>query len=92
MKYYIKQWQNVNKIDTQIIRYICILLDADGLQEYKRREQEIINVVNEQEQSTLAYVHCNSEQILLGINFYWYPFLDLFVQYIAYHKNRNIFF
>ncbi|VDI79844.1 Hypothetical predicted protein [Mytilus galloprovincialis] len=40
--------------------------DTDGLQEFSRREEEIIQHVKNQERSDTAYIHCNSEQIQLA--------------------------
>ncbi|CAC5404391.1 unnamed protein product [Mytilus coruscus] len=40
--------------------------DKDGLQEFSRRENEIIQHVKDQERSDTAYIHCNSEQIELA--------------------------
>ncbi|XP_052084364.1 von Willebrand factor A domain-containing protein 7-like [Mytilus californianus] len=40
--------------------------DKDGLQEFSRRENEIIQHVKNQEISETAYIHCNSEQIELA--------------------------
>lgn len=45
---------------------IQIFSDKDGLQEFSRRVNEIVQHVTNQERSDTAYVHCNSEQIELG--------------------------
>ncbi|XP_071140122.1 von Willebrand factor A domain-containing protein 7-like isoform X2 [Mytilus edulis] len=43
--------------------------DADGLQEFNRRKDEIIQHVKNQEKSNEAHIHCNSEQIEFAHNY-----------------------